>query len=141
MPSPKDIMLTLRILQRISQHTQKSKIKIPALSEEFGIDERNVKYRVSLLRRAGFKVASNKNTKDGEEQGVWLASSAEEIYPTAMRLRQEGLELFVQAKNLLDFKSADPTIFEQLPDLPEELRQLVEDPDGYLKQQETEHIS
>jgi biotin operon repressor len=106
--------LILRVLDRIQQHTYKHPITIPVLAAEFGVDERKIKQLVEELRDAGHKVGSHKE----KPYGVFIARSPVEIHPTATRLENEGLRFLKTARQLRDFGSINPTIFEQVIDVP-----------------------
>jgi hypothetical protein len=119
----KDVQLPLRILARIQQHLgENNAIKIKALSEEFGICERQVKGHIEELRDAGYKIGSRKSPAD--LAGVFIATHPAEIYETVTRLHEEGIKLLVRAKKLLDWKNDQPTVFEQLPETDESLLHL-----------------
>ncbi len=112
-----DRQLLLRVLARIQQHTFSNPIKIHAIVEEFGVKERQVKMIVEELRKAGYKIGSHKT----KPYGLFIAKYPEEILDTACRIEQEGVALIQRARALRDFKSAEPTVFEQDALLPTEM--------------------
>jgi hypothetical protein len=119
----KDVQLPLRILARIQQHLgENNAIKIKALSEEFGICERQVKGHIEELRFAGYKIGSRKSP--AELAGVFIATHPAEIFPTAIRMHEEGIKLLVCSKNLVDWRGVQPTLYEQLPETDESLLHL-----------------
>ena len=111
-----ELDLHLRVLEKISQHTQAHTITAAALAEMFGLrtrdgrpDERKIKTITQRLVETGHKIGSSKV----EPKGFFLARTPEEIYDTAERLRQEGRKYFAKANKLADFGSQEPTIWEQ----------------------------
>lgn len=107
--------LVLRMLDRINQHTYNHPITIPVLSQEFQVDERKVKQVIEELRDAGHKVGSHKT----KPYGVFIARGPVEIHETATRLENEGLRFLKKARQLRDFGSKEPTVFEQIMEVPE----------------------
>lgn len=124
------------MLKRIEQHTIENPITIPTLAQEFAIDERKAKECIGVLVDNGFKIGSSKR----KPYGMFIARNPEEIYETAMRLREEGLHYLWRAKKLLDFKGAEPTLFEQFRDVPEDLQEVLNDPIGALEKQSSTQL-
>lgn len=119
----RDIQMPLRILARVQQHIGDSDaIKIKALSEEFGICERQVKVCILELIDAGYKIGSRKSP--AELAGVFIARGPADVRETAIRIHEEGIKLLVRAKKLLDWNNMQPTVFEQLPETDESLLHL-----------------
>jgi hypothetical protein len=104
-----DTRLTLRILARIQIHRIEYPITGRALAEEFGIDIRKVQLVVEELRKGGHKIGSQM----ANPAGYFLARNPEELYETAEHYRSRAKEFCLQANRLMDFGSAQPTIFEQ----------------------------
>lgn len=107
--------LVLRILARIQEHTYNDPITIPVLAAEFCIDQRKVKSCIEQLRRAGHKIGSKKT----KPYGTFVARDGLDIHETASRLEKEGIQLLKRARELRDFGKTQPTVFEQLQDIPE----------------------
>jgi hypothetical protein len=110
MRSTKDaeVLMHLRILKRLYEHSITHPITIPTLSAEFGISERDVKLVIETLRHSGHKICSRKE----RPMGMFVARDPIEARPTAERLHREGIRYLATAHRLMDFGSSDPTLFE-----------------------------
>lgn len=104
-----ELQLTLRILQKIQQHTPEDPIPGRALAEEFGINRRDVQRHIEELRDAGYKIGSSM----GEDPGYFIAKHPHELLPTANHYRHRAKVFCQKANRLMDFGSDAPEIFEQ----------------------------
>ena len=114
---PHNESLTLALLARIENYTYSNPIKIKALTQEFGIDDRSVKAHVRLMRLSGHKIGSRRH----EPAGLFKAKHPSELSETIEDIRHEGRERFHFANVLADWGSASPTIFEQQEEMEKEI--------------------
>lgn len=109
-----DTNLALRILGRIEEHGIENPIKIRTLQEEFNLTERDIKAFVRSFRLNGHKIGSSKR----EPYGLFKAKHPSEIKETADRFFSDCKEAYFIGKQLLNWSEREPTVFEQLPEIP-----------------------
>lgn len=103
-----DVMLALRVLKRIQQHTSTNPITGGSLAAEFGTTWRRVATVVEDLRDSGHKIGSSKS----DPMGYFLARHPSELTSTLDHLEGQAKKILARRNRLANWGSAQSTIFE-----------------------------
>ena len=108
MASKRRQQLSLRVLNRLQQHTKDNPIQGAALAAELCISWREVASCVEELRDCGFKIGSS----NCQPMGYCIAKDSYEMLETVDRLRIQAKRILARTNRMMDFGSQQPTVFE-----------------------------
>jgi len=110
-----DVMLALRVLKRIGQHSISNPITGGSLALEFGTSWRTIASIVEDARDSGHKIGSSKG---GKAMGYFLASNPQELHSTIAHMRSQGKKIIVRSNIMANWGSSQPSVFEQIIETP-----------------------